>query len=209
MDVPTMMMPKQKALEKLDAYRERLRKGADAEYEAAVKGYEALAQGKVLLDLVDVFADVPYDEKERPMLAIARADRKQVRFSWDRGVLVFDTRTNYYAPLKVGETLGVRVDAGRLPLITKTKEAYGEYGDAGTVQGHALVPMVPADVRPNVDPKKCHVLWEVPAWADNRITAAPADPYLVQHLAGTLWVVLAEWELTPLEMAITRGRQDR
>lgn len=210
MEVPTIMMPRQKALEKLEGYRERLRKGADAEYEAAVKGYEALAAGKVLLDLVDVYAGVDTDEKDRPALAIARADRNQVYFSWDQERFVFDARSNRYSR-KNEDTLVVRVDAGRRADVPKIRKAFpgvdGIYPGHST--GYALVPMVPADVRPNVDMKKCHVLWEVTAWADNRISAVSSDPYLVQHLAGSLWVVLAEWDLTPLEQAITRGRLDR
>jgi hypothetical protein len=201
MEVPTIQMARQKALDKLESYRHQLTKRADEEYEAAVTGYKALADGKVLLDLVDVFAAVPTDHKDRPALAIARADREQVEFCWSRSqpLFIFDARKNGYG--KDDSTLVVRVQAGRLRDTRKAPETWQS-------RGYALVPMVPADVRPRVDLKKCHVLWEVPEWADNRISAAPSDPYLVQHLAGTLWVVLAEWELTPLEQAITRGRID-
>jgi len=202
MEVPTIEMARTKALEKLGSYRSQLQRRADAEYEAAVAGYQALADGKVLLDLVDVFAGIRTDHKDRPALAIARADRDQVEFEWARfqNVFVFDARKNGFG--RPDSDLVIRVDAGRARDTKKAAEPWQG-------RGYALVPMIPADVRPRVDVKKCHVLWEVPEWADNRISATPSDPYLVQHLAGSLWVVLAEWELTPLEQAITRGRIDR
>lgn len=198
MNVPTIEITKSQALQKLESYREQLRRRADGEYEAAVKGYEALAAGKILIDLVEVFRDVPTDDKDRPMLAIARADRRQVQFEWSqRNQFRFDARSQYSAG-RPGPTLVVSVDAGRQCKV-----------QTWLSRGYALIPMVPADVRPNVDLKKCHVLWEVPVWADNRIrTTPPTDPYLVQHLAGSLYVVLAEWELTELERAITRGRAE-
>lgn len=197
MNVATIEMSRQKALDKLQSYRGQLQRRADSEYEAAVEGYKALADGKILLDLNDVFANVPTDHKDRPMLAIGRADRRQIEFRWSNQRFLFDARNNGYGP--PSGSLVVRVDAGR---ARDFKKASSEWDS----RGYALIPMVPADVRPNVDMKKCHILWEVPEWADSRISRAPSDPYLVQHLAGTLWVVLAEWELTPLEMAITRGR---
>lgn len=200
MNVETIQMSRQQALAKLSKYKERLARGADNEYEAAVAGYKALADGKILLDLEEVFVDVPRDEKQRPMLAIARADRRQVYFCWDGDRYRFDAgvRPGWRSPA----SLNVRVGAGTPYDATKVAGEHSHFRKGG----YALVPMVPADVRPNVDLKKCHVLWEVPVWADTRIGSAPSDPYLIQHLAGSLYVVLAEWELTPLEQAITRGR---
>jgi hypothetical protein len=202
-------MSRQQALNKLGKYREQLARRADNEYEAAVAGYQALADGKVLLDLEEAFVDVPTDAKDRPMLAIGRADRRQVYFSWlNRTRFQFSTAINSAG--RESDTLVVTVGAGREFNNTgKVKARDGVARSEWPVGGYALVPMVPADVRPNVDMKKCHVLWEVPEWADQRVGTSPTDPYLIQHLAGSLYVVLAEWELTPLERAITRGRIDR
>ena len=130
------------------------------------------------------------------MLAIGRADRKQVRFHWDgQSNYVFDAVAHRWG--RTYPSLSVRVPSG-VPRDASVESWKSD--------GYALIPMVPADVRPNVALNKAHVLWEVPEWADSRITNAPTDPYLIQHLAGSLWVVLAEWDLTPLERAITRGR---
>lgn len=72
----------------------------------------------------------------------------------------------------------------------------------------SLVPMVPADVRPSGNLKYYFVLWEVEQWSDTSLTAVPdRDPYLLQHLAGDLYIVVAEWDLTELERAIMTGRR--
>ena len=74
--------------------------------------------------------------------------------------------------------------------------------------GFALVPMVPADVRPKGALSNFFVLWEVQAWASRAQVMQPdRDPYLLKHLAGDLYAVVAEWELTDLERAIMTGRR--
>jgi hypothetical protein len=74
--------------------------------------------------------------------------------------------------------------------------------------GYALIPMIPADVRPRDALENCYVLWEVEHWADRPIRATPdRDPYLLKHLAGDLYAVIAEWDLTELERAIMQGRR--
>ncbi len=68
--------------------------------------------------------------------------------------------------------------------------------------------MVPADKRPDKGQlHDWHILWEVDQWHDRSQTlTASRDPYLLKHVGGDLWAVLAEWDLTPLEMAILEAR---
>lgn len=95
MNVATISMPVGEAEQKLVAYREQLRRRVDEEYLAAAKGYEALAQGRRLLNLADAFNSAGVGDDGRPLLAIARADRKQVAMytTWrETRTLTFDTR---------------------------------------------------------------------------------------------------------------------
>lgn len=198
MQVPTIRMKPEEAQRKLEAYRGQLHQRADTEYAAAAQGYKAMAEGKILLDLDEVFATVPLDEKSRPKLAIARADRKEVHFVWEDNRFTFDASLVASGRVPRGSSLRLNIGAGG------RKQPVDRWGN----RGFAVVPMIPADVRPNVDLRKVHVLWEVEQWADSsKNKKVSRDPYLVQHLAGALWVVLAEWNLTPLELAITRGRE--
>lgn len=197
MNVQTITEPQESATAKLKAYRAQLHRRADAEYQAIAKGYEALAKGLPLIDLGAVMRDVECDEKGRPKLAIARADRRQVRFrtnTWWGNRQAFDTRERDVA----SETLYVEVD---LPQF-----------DGYRSDGYALVPLVPADAVERaggrVALKNHFVLWEVEKWSDRSLRAQPdRDPYLLRHLGGDLYAVVAEWYLTDLERAVMAGRR--
>ncbi len=201
MNVPLIEMNREEALAKIDAYVAQLRRRADEEYSAAVAGYRALADGKPLLNLTDAINHAGLGDDGRPRLAIARADRRQVKVetsSWrfNERQLVFDaTSRNFNRWGYVGSlVINIRWRDPQIKVRT----------------GYALVPMVPADVRPQRGQLRNYfILWEVEGWADHRLRTEPdRDPYLLTHLAGDLYVVEAEWDLTPLERAIMSGRRD-
>lgn len=77
------------------------------------------------------------------------------------------------------------------------------------VRGFALVPHVPADVRPRTGQlRDWFVLWEVEEWFDRaQSMTAPTDPLLLEHIDGELYAVLAEWDLTDVERAIMEQLQ--
>jgi hypothetical protein len=188
MDVNLIEMPVDQAQAKLEAYRQQLRRRADDEYEQAVKGYAELAAGRSLLDLTEVFRETGLGEDHLPRLAIARADRKQVKCENRNTDLIFDTRMNNV----VSDTLRIVI-----PCETNAQKWYS---------GYAMVPMVPADVRPNGNLRDFFVLWEVEKW-ERYPRIPPRDPYLLKRVGGDLYVVVAEWDLTELERAIMGGRR--
>jgi len=206
MNVATITMAPHKAREKLESYREALKRRANDEYEAAAQGYEALAAGKALLDMDEVFRTCPYDSRGRPRIAIARADRRRVRFSLQDGgrtTAILDASTGSLPRTYVG-SLVVRVPYNE-ELISEAARKLDRWDRVG----HALVPMTPPDVADRRILKDCHVLWEVEQWADRPVSSRPdRDPYLLRHLAGSLYVVEGAWDLTPLERAITNGRKE-
>jgi len=198
MNIQTITEPQESAKAKLKAYRKQLHRRADEEYAAIAKGYEALAKGLRLLDLGAVMRDVECDEKGRPRLAIARADRRQVMFApigWaaetERGI--FDAR------LSNGPSQTLVRDVDFVERMARRR-------------GYALVPLLPADVVEaaggRVGLKSHFILWEVEEWADRALIAQPdRDPYLLRHLGGDLYSVIAEWDLSPLERAVMAGRR--
>lgn len=211
MDVETISMPKEAALEKLHAYKSKLQRmkiskaNAEAaeEYKAAIKGYEALAKGTKLIDIQDVFENCPRGEDHRPKLAIIRADVKQVYFKWRNNSTVYEFSDADNRYRRSTSTRIVQSKANQ--FIEVGTENWNRYKD---IEGYALTPMIPLDVRPvRLDLKNHFILWEVEKWADVQIKAKPdVDPYLLKHLAGTLYAVIAEWELTELERSILKGR---
>ncbi len=209
MEVATVKMPPEEARRKLRACRQQLHKRADEEYEALEKGYAALAKGTPLIDVELALRDCAVDEKCRPRLAIARADRKQVRVQWGASThwCSFHSSTDYRFDAR-WPTLTTSFNLGRMH---GHKEAASWRGDDRlypcSIDGYALVPMVPPDIRPNGALRRYHILWEVEQWAERRHRTEPdRDPYLLEHLGGSLYRVVAEWDLTDLERAVMRGR---
>ena len=193
MNVSTIVMDEELARKKLVAYREQLRRRADEEYEAAAMAYEAMAQGRPLLNLVDVFQETGLGEDERPKLAMARADRKQVMVRVYKNHVEFNALKN---PWRWGYE-------GSLVIKVPVQNPVEWRKD-----GYALVPMVPADVRPKGNLRDYFILWEVEQWARRPLIAEPdRDPYLLRHVSGDLYAVVAEWDLTELERMIMAGRR--
>jgi hypothetical protein len=192
MDVPTITMDPELARAKLREYRQVLHRVADEEYEAAARGYEALAEGTPILMLSQVIREAGTHADGRPRLAIARADRKQVRVRstyFEPRIAIFSTAQRFTS--YPGSTLEVHV-----PHPWRNFDA-----------GHALVPMTPPEVVQKVGGRSLlrdyFVLWEVEQWADHPLMAGPdRDPYLLKHLGADLYAVVAEWDLTELERAV-------
>ena len=184
MNVQTIEMEPDAAREKLKAYRARKHKDAEAEYAAAITLLEHVERGHQILNVGDVIAMAPRDDKGRPMLAIARADRKEVefkRYSWPPRY-IFDCSQQ-----RQTESLTKVFNRPDLP---------------NAQQGYATVPMVPADVRPATGQlKDWHILFEVDQWHDRPFVDPPVDPLLLKHIQGDFYQILAQWDLTELERA--------
>jgi hypothetical protein len=211
MEINTITMDQHAAWRKAYDYKDRLAKmkpslsnaGIRTEYETALKGFEALAKGTKLIDLDDVMANCPLDHKARPKIAIARHDRKQVKFEWGWFTSKARFHTDFDREHDPRESLIVRVNMSR-----EHSQVNPQGQRLQKVEGYALVPMIPLDVRPKTGiPENAYILWEVEQWSDHRLDVAPdIDPYLLKHITGTLYAVIAEWELTDLERSIMRGR---
>ncbi|CAK9067371.1 Uncharacterized protein SCF082_LOCUS34116, partial [Durusdinium trenchii] len=152
------------------------------EYRACAEAYEALAEGTPLIDIEQAIRSGGLDDEVRPRLAIAAADRKQVELVWHgtSPIATFDARRSGRA-------------SDRLRISIDMRIIRGKWGRA-----YARVPMVPADVRPEKGQlRDWHILWEVDEWADRPFLAEPPrDPLLLKHIRGSLYAVLAQWDLT-------------
>lgn len=203
MDVRQMRMDRDEARERLVAYRQALRRRADEEYEAVVAGLEAMTEGHALIDLGEVIRDGGTDARRRPRLAVARADRRTVKWtqrrrdSWGE----FDARSP--RATVPSDTLQLRFDVGQNDTLDPL---------TWFVEGWAIVPMVPPEgvavIGGGSYLRHHFVLWEVKEWADRAIQATPdRDPFLLARLGGDLYAVLHEWDLTEIERAVMAGRR--
>jgi hypothetical protein len=195
-------MPATEARAKLDQYREALAgREATDEDRGIMIGYRALAAGKSLLDLHGVFRACPTNAKGQPALAVARAH-------WRRCVasLRGDGSATFWQDWpgrgRGGRTAWhrlVKLPRGTLPDTLRPTHR-GERIEWATRELRAVVPLIPANLRPSAGLNRYVILWEAD-WEE-----VPVDPMLLRHAHGSLYVVLAAWDLTSLERAVLAGR---
>ena len=210
MNMATITAPREEARDKARTYRNASdRAPANDEYRDAAEVYELLAAGRMLINVGIAIRDGGFDQKMRPRLALARADRKQVYFSWesfsDTGY--FDSRARRFRGDRVHDHLVESVNFNRRHNRVHSN------GWGCTVQGYALVPMVPPEClitarrRGPGQLRDWHILWEVEQWSDKPLLAEPpVDPYLLRRVRGDLFEVLAQWDLTEVERMVMAGR---
>ena len=195
MNVTTMEMDPDQAKAKLKEYRRELHHAADATYESIAAGYKAMAQGLRLLDIRQAIDEGGFFDDGWPRLAVARADRREVSCQRSTNRLAFNARRRDERAASLLVELAISTPAQTEWWRRK----------------HTMVPLVPAQVKQQLRQnnrsmklENYHILWEVEEWYDSRVIEPPIDPFLLKHVGGTLYAVLAEWDLTELERSVLR-----
>jgi len=186
----------------LRQFRQRKHKDAEREYSQVVERLEQILDENVsgMLDVGDVIRQHGFDEKQRPRLAIARADRKVIGLS----VQWRDNAKGFHFDASDNRR---RTFASCVEFIPDTALE----GASGGRRGFARVPLVPPAIRDNTKGKLSdyHILWEVDRWFDRHPDGFDRDPILLKRIGttGTLFAVVGQWDLTPLELAILNSIQ--
>ena len=193
MQVATITMPKEVARQKLKAFRADRHKDSEAMYAAAAEAYKHLAEGTVLLSLrasLEVAGRFASDSP-LPKLAIARSDRREVKCTVRQSTATFNT------------SFAQRYGRVARDAVVDVPLSWNSHW----IDRYALVPMVPADVRPKHGQlRDFFTLWEVERWFERpQSMKAPIDPMLLKHLGGDLYAVVAQWDLTAVERLILEG----
>lgn len=165
------------------------------EYEVLRRAYAELAKGTKVLDIHQAIAAGGFYDNMFPKLAIARADQRDVRMRWGAG-----TRIEYHSGQNKWGTYekhSIRhVDVG----ITHNRTT--REGWIVTLDASSRVPKIPLEHIPEGKPlSKFYILWEVEKWEQAHIDR---DPYLLRYLGGPFYAVVAEWDLTDLEVSIQK-----
>lgn len=165
------------------------------------EAYEALQEGRVLIDLNTTLADAlktTYDEHGRAFntepLAIGRPQDKT---TWVR---VYDNRTilDYW---NKGWISG-RPAGKPFYSVVRPGSARGNH----YTTSRTSVPTIPAEIREAhrdvIKERNTLLLWEA-EWDAWKVTAPrpPFDPALLQQVSGSLYAVVAVWDLTFVETA--------
>lgn len=179
------------------------------EYEGLWRGYQAIARGQQVIDLQQTMktAGVQPDTL-LPKLAICRADARKCRVNLEQnGSATFADEAASWRH----NNRQVKLTQGTFPhYVARWDKDRGSlrYRPNGTLEAEgwsnratALVPIVPPHLHPRAALKNYHILWDA-VWTP----APPKDPLLIRRLAGQLYAIVAQWDLTPLEQAVLSGR---
>jgi hypothetical protein len=190
MDVAMLKMDRHEARRAMRQYQTMMKSERTPEDQKILTAYRRIARGEQLMQLTPTLQKAGLDHEGNPQLAIVRADQKtcwadmwrngDVRYRW----------TNEW-----------------------NKTSYKKYsmkfdnlfqGHAALRQEHrtltAIVPSIPPEHRPPKDKLHLyHILWDAD-WKE-----VPVDPFLLKHIRGDLYAVVAQWDLTPVERAVLAG----
>jgi len=197
MNLSTIELPKEEAVRRFEAYRSLVKRGKRSrlkeEDAALITAYQTLSEGKAIIDLHEAMRTAGLDEQGRPKLAIVRADAQWVWFGrvWRSRLGRSELRFSMDRAQKTAEQ--ERMRSVFLPV-----NLFGENARTAQSDWRAMTPIIPPQVRPPVSHlHQFHVLWEA-AWQ----RAVPRDPALLKRVTGSLYALLAVWDLTPLEQAV-------
>jgi hypothetical protein len=197
MNVATMEVDYSSARDAYRHYRQAIKSNQGTKDDKALAlAYHALMRGRKVIDIGLSIADAGTDAAFRPRLAVARADWTRV-FSRrdDDGKFRFTSRSSNWGRRPHGE---VAVRIGETPRWSSAVVG-GVLGE-----GQAQVPSIPPQFRPVDALSNYHVLFEA-EW----LRVPPVDPMLLQRVGGAespFFVVLAAWDLSPLEQAVLRTK---
>jgi len=185
-DVSTIVVPQEVAEQKLNEYKVVLKTQRRAEDVEMRRMYKAAAKGKPIIDVLQAWKSTGLKDGY-PRLALARADWTECHFTRSRRNFA-SMRQDWRKHAKENY-IGIPEDAWDWNLVN-TRDAF------------VPVPFMPPSTRPKGPLKLAnyHILFEVEKW-----TQYPADPFLLRHITGWLFVVEAEWQLTELERALLAG----
>jgi hypothetical protein len=200
-DVVTM--PKEEALEKFkeyDAARKRSNLAAD---KLMAQTFKALGEGRGVLNVTQAMKKAGVHEATQlPKLAIMRADQQFVHMKrGSSGACFFSFSERYYLQRRVKGQMSARLQfcmpEGTLPSLNSS---HPRYMDAFYHVHSAPLPAIPPSLRPADALSKYCILWEVEKWEKRE---PPVDPMLLRPIGHTgLYVVVAHWDLTPVERMV-------
>lgn len=200
MNVPMITMPMEVALVKVREYRAAIKADPNNKtYRTMQTAFRALARGQRIIDAAKAIESGGVNDKGLPKLAIARAHWLDC---WFEAENLFDN------PLQRRLVFSRDRWARRHVNATINSEHAAIFDAALSVQRNkrakARVPIIPPALRPDGSLSNYSVLFEA-EWRD----LEPIDPFLLRHLGGTLYVVLAAWDLTPIEASIFGASRER
>jgi len=215
MEIEQLAIPKKRAMEEYETYKEELRHAKTQFNEDMKSLYAHMRHGGKVLDLWESMKLAGLNDAGNPKLAIVQADSPRVKFerkleshySSEKQQWIPNGVNNggiFYRQKKNGRWSPNWEADIKIPseFLDYPKKPEGTYESR---QIETVTPMVPARIMNAMRSHKLenyHILWEVEKWA----IVPPKDPVLLKKITPNMFCILAAWDLSPLERAVIRGR---
>jgi hypothetical protein len=205
--VEQLAIPKNKASEEYEAYKQELKRSKTQFNEDMKSLYAHMKHGGKVLDLWESMKLAGLNSDGDPKLAIIGASFSKVRFSkeydWQNNMMVsnggaFQPATS----LTWSQRMKYQVVVPKEFFPDWSKDAKGSILRR---EIETITPIVPARIMNALRSHKLenyHILWEVEKWQP----VPPKDPMLLKRITPNMFLILATWDLSPLERAVIRGR---
>lgn len=196
METETITFNRDEARELWRAYKKHKHYSEPVDEEIAAI-YQKIAQGRTVIRAIasiaaaGVHTSGPY--LNLPKLAIGRADLPEVRWQAANGGGVFVDAAHWSRRSNEAFSRSVVVPRGMWPGMTNAHP-----------NGAAKLPPIPLHLRPKRGLASYHILWEA-EWKP----LPPGDPMLLRRIGRSdAWLVVAAWDLTPIERAALATRMN-
>ncbi len=193
MNVDTLIISQDEALTKLDQYKKIQGKRRVKEDDQLQSLYASISKGARVLNLAAAFKQTGLNDRGEPKLAMARADWRDVYF---RPRAPMGENFSSWSTVDGAGGFSPRREWNHLAKVQNVWLPGGTFNDVLLTRNRleSPVPHIPPTLRPKFGLHNYHILFEVQQWK-----AYPLDPFLLRRISGMLFVVEAEWDLTPLE----------
>jgi hypothetical protein len=178
----------------------------EKEDETLMESYHAMAQGMRLINVSSVLHEAGLDKvKQLPVLALAGAHWKHCHLTWYAYYNTFQFSPESWGATTRHRDRELTDGCSEYPLRIFTanlqNQEWRKSHDLPQLPVKAVVPSIPAHLRPAGDLYGYHILFEA-VWEH----APPVDPILLKHVHGHMYAVLAQWNLTDVERSVLEGR---
>jgi hypothetical protein len=202
METVKVEMPRSEARELYRDYKKHQHYSSPIDQEIQ-RTYQLIAQGRVVIRALDSVVAAGVGADGFPKLALVRADSEYCRVHMHRPTQR-DARCGVIMSFKNLRARGRGSRAGPQQRVDFPQGSFIWAHSPGdwSAYGEAIVPIIPAPLRPKRGLANYHILFEA-EWS----RVVPKDPLLLRRIGkGDLWLVCAAWDLTEVERAALQAR---
>ena len=206
----TVQFTQEKAKERWQEYCRIIKTHPSDHAKTLKKAYYALSKGHQIIDIYQAFKEAGKYDNDFPKLAISRADEYKVIFDRRRrGAGAFWAESTYRntpnPQVALPENTFTGWEPEKWPERNRWTTSNGKEVVSYVDTVSSLVPTIPPEFYPEGQLQRYFILWEVEEDGWEPVPEPPGDPMLLRRISGNLFVVLAAWDLSPLEKAVIRG----